>query len=81
MKIIGWVMAIIAAIVIIYNVATTAENEATMRDHPWITMFSGGANLKKAYTFTPPYTGFEITIISIGVTGVGLIVFGPSKHS
>jgi hypothetical protein len=80
MKIIGWILVIVAGLTILYNVATNKENEQQMNKHPWITLFSGGANLKQAYTFTPPYTGFEITVIAAGIIGAGIIIFSPSKE-
>jgi len=79
MKIIGWIMAIVAGLIILYNVTTSKENERQMNEHPFVTLFSGGSNLKQAYTFTPPYTGFEITVIAVGVIGAGIIMFAPSK--
>jgi hypothetical protein len=79
MKGFGWIMAIVAGLIILYNVATTKENERQVKEHPWSTLFSGGSNLKRAYSFTPPYTGFEITVIAAGAIGVGIILFAPSK--
>lgn len=81
MKVIGWIMAIVAGLIILYNVKTSMENERQLDDHPWITIFSGGANLKESYTFRPPYTGFEITVITAGVIGVALIAFGPGSDN
>lgn len=75
MRIIGWLMAIVAGLIILYNVITHKENERQINEHPWITIFSGGENIKPAYTFTPPFTGFEITVIAAGVVGVALIIF------
>lgn len=75
MRFIGWIMTIVAGIIILYNVTTHKENEREFNEHPFFTLFSGGANLKPAYTFTPPLTGFEITVIAAGVVGVALIVF------
>ena len=80
MKIVGWIMAIIAGLIILYNVTTSKENERQINEHPWITTFSGGSNLKPAYTFTPPYTGFEITIFAVGAIGLSIIFFAPSKE-
>lgn len=73
-------MAIIAGLIILYNVSTTKENERQINEHPWITLISGGSNLKPAYSFTPPYTGFEITIIAVGAIGLSIIFFVPSKE-
>jgi len=58
MKVVGWIMIIVAGLIVLYNVLTTMENERQMNDHPWITVFSGGSNLAK-----PPYTGFVITVL------------------
>ena len=90
MKTLGAILLIVTVLIIIYNVATTAENKRIaeenvqqIQDHPWITMLSKGANLqdgKHAYTFMPPYTGFEITVIAGGLIGLGLTLFTPSRR-
>ena len=72
----GWLMAIVAALIILYNVTQTADNERQIRDHPWATFFSDGANLKPAYTFMPPYTGFESVVVAVAAIGVVLIFMG-----
>jgi hypothetical protein len=74
MKAFGWILTIVCALIIIYNVATTKENERMIKDHPFITILSGGENLKPAYTFLPPYSGFEITVIAAGVIGIVIII-------
>ena len=74
MKAFGWILTIVCVLIIIYNVATTRENERMINDHPFITIFSGGENLKPAYTFLPPYTGFEITVIAAGLIGIVIII-------
>lgn len=79
MKTFGWVLSILSLLIVIYNVATSAENARMIEEHPMITILSGGGTLKPAYTFRPPYTGFEITVLAAGVIGVGLICFTPSK--
>jgi len=50
-----------------------------VQEHPWITLFSSGENLKPSYTFRPPYTGFEITVIAAGIIGVALIFFSSDR--
>ena len=89
MKVVGLIMVIISGLIILYNVATSRENQqiaaynsTQVNDHPWTTIFSDGANLKSAkpcYTFTPPYTGFELTVIVAGVIGLAIVIFGPSR--
>lgn len=71
---VGWVLLIVAGLTILYNVVQTKQNERQIEDHPWVTFFSGGSNLKQAYTFMPPYTGFEATVIAAGVVG-GILIF------
>lgn len=88
MKVIGWIMVIVSGLIIIYNVATTNENkqiaalnEQKANADPWGTIFLGGANLidsKPCYTFTPPYSGFELTVLAAGVIGLGIVICGPS---
>ena len=75
----GWIMVIISVLIILYNVVQHQENVRQVNEHPWITLFSGGANLKQAYAFTPPYTGFEITVIAVGVIGAIMIFTAKPK--
>jgi len=49
----GWIMVIVCALIILYNVAQSKYNEWQINEHPLVTLLSGGANLKPAYTFTP----------------------------
>ena len=74
-------MTIAAALTILYNVTTADENRRQANAHPIITVLSGGSNLKPAYNFTPPLSGFEKTIIAMGAIGVALILFGPEKNN
>ncbi len=53
MKIVGWIIAIVAELIVPYNVAAHKENARQVNAPPWATLFSGGSNLKQAYTFTP----------------------------
>lgn len=90
MKIIGWIMLIVAVLIVVYNVATTVEdernaayNQRQMDEHPIITVLSDGENLrpiKNAYTFMPPYTGFEVTVIAGGLIGLGLVIYTHSRR-
>ncbi len=77
MKKAGWILTIISALVIIYNVFIIPyQNRRSFEEHPFVTVFSSGANLKRYYTFLPPFTIFEFVIIALGVIGVALIVAG-----
>ena len=78
MKILGGIMIAVAAAVIVYNLYLSRENEKTMEESLITTLLTGGANLKPAYTFTPPYTGFEIFIFAVGGLGV-IFLFLPEK--
>ena len=81
MKKIGFILIAIAVIVILYNtIIIPGQNENIAAESPFITIFSGGANLKAHYTFCPPYTGFEIFIFVMMITG-GIMLFLPSKKS
>gem|GEM_PF-1699273 len=79
MRVVGWVLVVVAGAIILYNVSQTHYNRMQMKEHPWITIFSDGENLKPAYTFRPPYTGFEIFTIAGGILGIVLIVKGAPR--
>ena len=89
MKVVGWIMVIIAGLIIFYNVATGIENkkareynDGQIKNHPVDTFFSDGKNLKNhknCYTFLPPYTGFELTVIICGLLGAGIVFFSKSS--
>lgn len=81
MKLLGFLMVLIAGIVIICNVITSNENERTIQESPWTTLLSGGANLKTCYTFTPPYTGFEVFIMAVGGLGLVFLCLPRNKKS
>lgn len=91
MKVLGWILAIIAGLTIFYNVWTSVENEriaahnlTQIQDNFWVTLLSGGGTLqegKPCYTFRPPYTGFEMTVMAAGVIGIALIVFGSETNN
>lgn len=68
-------MVLIAGLIISSNVSATKQNERTIQEHPYVTLFSGGENLQPAYSFTAPYTGFELLVMAIGIAGVGLILY------
>jgi hypothetical protein len=79
MKIIGWIMVIIVGLIIFYNVSQSHENAKQIEEHPWTTILSGGENIKPAYTFMPPYSAFELTVMAGGVIGVVLIICGVAR--
>jgi hypothetical protein len=78
---IGFVVAAIAGLTILYNVSQTAYNHKQMNEAPVTTILSGGANLSHAYSFAPPYTGFEITILAMLGIGVAMVIFGGAAKS
>ena len=56
------------------------SNNYQAEKHPFVTVFSGGSNLSKtAYTFFPPWTGFEVAVLLIGVIGFILLRAGESS--
>jgi hypothetical protein len=75
MKTAGWLLIIIAVATIWINVSTHDANRRLINEHP---IKSGifGENVKPAYTFTAPYSGFELLIIGMGITGVVLVIIG-----
>ena len=79
MKIIGWIMVIIVGLIIFYNVSQSHENAKQIEENPWTTLLSGGENIKPAYTFMPPYSPFELTVMAGGVIGVVLILCSRSS--
>ena len=79
MRCIGWILLIVASLTILYNVRTDRDNERVLEEHPVLTLLSGGGNLKQAYSFTPPFTGFEITVMAAGVVGLVFVLFTPAK--
>jgi hypothetical protein len=82
MKKTGWILILISAAVIFYNVVIVKNyDEHQLNDHPFATFFSGGENLKHGYTFTPPYTGFEIFILAMGIGGIVLVVIESNRSS
>jgi hypothetical protein len=75
MKPAGWLLIIVAVIVIVYNVfAVPDANKQIIEEHPFQTLASGGANLKQGYTFKPPYQPFEVLVMGMGVVGVVLVM-------
>ena len=82
MKKAGWILILIAASVVFYNVVIVKVfNERQENEHPIVTLLSGGSNLKPGYTFEPPYSGFEIFILAIGIGGIVLVVIGSKEKS
>ena len=62
-KLIGWVLITISGWLLGSNVWQALENERERAAHPIKTFFSGGSNLKPAYDFWPPSTGFEVAVL------------------
>jgi hypothetical protein len=81
MKRAGWILIVISAAVIFYNVIILSDqNERLAKERPLETLVSLGTNLKPAYSFTAPYDPFEIFIFVLGVGGVVMIVVGNSQN-
>ena len=54
-KITGWILVVCSGLTILYNVVQSHFNQREIVENPLVTLFSGGENLKPAYTFMPPY--------------------------
>ncbi|MBO4648741.1 MAG: hypothetical protein J5806_11365 [Lentisphaeria bacterium] len=68
MIILGWLLVIISGgVIFLHTVVYPAINEQTIKEHPVKTVFSGGSNLIKHYSFTPPLESFEIFIYALGI--------------
>ncbi|MBI5692017.1 MAG: hypothetical protein HZC55_18200 [Verrucomicrobia bacterium] len=78
-KLIGWAMILLSAGIILVNVLQSRENARIREEHPIVTFLSGGSNLKPAHTFLPPYSGFEVGIIVMGVIGLILVLLKTSE--
>ena len=80
MKSAGRFLVVLSAVIIFWNVVIIErQNERELSAHPWVTLFSSGANLKSCYTFTPPLTMFECMVYGMGIIGVCLIIIGGDK--
>lgn len=77
-RVIGIAVTAVAGLTVLYNVVQTAYNGKVIAANPWGTMLSGGANLQRAYTFTPPFTGFEFVVLVSLAIGVLMVIFGGS---
>ncbi|MEZ6132410.1 MAG: hypothetical protein R3C59_27415 [Planctomycetaceae bacterium] len=75
----GWIMTILAGLIVLYNVVQHHENERQLNEQPFLTLLSGGENLKPAYTFLPPYTGFEIVVLAVFFIGIVLVITASEK--
>ena len=81
MKVFGWLLIIISGgVIFLHTVIYAASNEQTMKEHPFKTLFSGGENLIKRYTFTPPLEPFEIFIYALGIIGIILLIIGYMRQ-
>jgi len=69
-KITGWIMIIVVATIIIYNVNESKENDRKFANDPFGTLLSGGKNLSDAYSFTQPYSEFEVVVMAAGLIGL-----------
>ncbi len=74
-RVIGIVVTAVAGLTVLYNVVQTAYNQKQIEENALGTVLSGGANLKHSYSFTPPYTGFEVVVLVALAIGVLMVVF------
>lgn len=73
-KTIGILMVLSSISIICYNLWAIEYNKNQLDNHLLYTVVNLGENLKSAYTFTPPYTNFELTVIGVGIVGLILCV-------
>jgi hypothetical protein len=73
---IGFAVTAIAGLTVLYNVVQTAYNQQQIEENALGTFLSGGANLKHSYSFTPPFTGFEVVVLVALALGVLMVIFG-----
>lgn len=66
---VGGVLVALAGLTILYNVAQAAYNRADIEANPVFHLLTLGSTIKGAYTFTPPFTGFEILVLAVLVIG------------
>ena len=78
-RILGRILFYGAIVVILCNWWGCLYNKEQINQHPWITIFSFGTNLVHAFTFFPPYTSSEITVIIAGILGFFLRKAGLPK--
>ena len=82
MRTIGIIITVVVLGIIGISWINLAANEREYEEAPWTTILTGGANLTDfAYTFTPPWTAFEVIVLVFGVLGVAMIKFGGSKDT
>lgn len=82
MRILGVYFILVSVLTIFFNLAAVSANEQMWREHPFATIFSLGAKLhKNCYTFSPPYTGFEVFIFVLLIAGILLVVLGGKKKN
>ncbi len=84
-RIAGIVLTAISAVIIVYNVSQSIYNQqviaAIQSQSGWFGVAVSGQNLSPAYTFTPPFTGFEIVVMLAGLVGVVMIIVGKNKST
>lgn len=87
-RIAGIALTAISAVIIIYNVSQTNYNRQAVAaiqnqgGSSWARGVSAEAiagGISGAYTFTPPFSGFEILVLLGGAAGVVMIILGKNK--
>jgi len=80
MKLFGFMLVLVAGMIMSVNVYRNHQNQKEIENHPVKTVLSMGENLKPAYTFTAPYSNFEITVMGTLVLGFIFMMIGGSNH-
>ena len=60
---------IVAGLTILYNVVQSAYNQLDFEANPVFHLLTLGSTIKRAYTFLPPYTAYEIVVLAALVLG------------
>lgn len=69
---------VLAGLTILYNVVQSAYNQLDFEANPVFHLLTLGATIKRAYTFTPPFTGFEILVLAVLAIG-GLLIYSDES--
>lgn len=89
-RIAGTALAAISAMIIIYNVSQSnynrqivaaIRNQGVSPEVRGIPVEALAGGISGAYTFTPPFSGFEILVLLGGAAGVVMIILGKNKSN
>jgi len=77
MKVAGWILTALATVIIGYNAITYQQALQEMKRQPMKYVFGGAP---KVYSFTPPYSNFELLVMAAGIGGIILLIVGYQKE-